>query len=204
MPVLQRKSKDEIPSESINRLCPSCFTRKGAGIQHKCGKEVTGNNLLFLALALGSLQAVKVAARILRNKMETEGLADGSKFYISTGGNPLHVKVGTPEYKAAKRTVNQISVQIIKQLQIVLELSLNRTKQMMAVFTKRNGYGHCNRIKYIWKTKTDGRHYFRILSCSAYKKKIIILKKKILRECFLCHMSYLCHMSHLSKFIHIN
>ena len=118
--------------------------------------EVTGNNLLFLALALGSLQAVKVAARILRNKMETEGLADGSKFYISTGGNPLHVKVGTPEYKAAKRTVNQISVQIIKQLQIVLELSLNRTKQMMAVFTKRNGYGHCNRIKYIWKTKTDG------------------------------------------------
>ena len=139
MPVLQRKSKDEIPSESINRLCPSCFTRKGAGIQHKCGKEVTGNNLLFLAQALGSLQAVKVAARILRNKMETEGLADGSKFYISTGGNPLHVKVGTPEYKAAKRTVNQISVQIIKQLQIVLELSLNRTKQMMAVLRKGMG-----------------------------------------------------------------
>ena len=27
MPVLQRKSTDEIPSESINRLCPSCFNR---------------------------------------------------------------------------------------------------------------------------------------------------------------------------------
>ena len=140
MPVLKRKSTDEIPSESLNpHLCPSCFTRKGAGIQHKCGKEVAGCNLLFLALALGSLQAEKVAAGILRNKMETEGLADGSEFYISTGGNPLHVKVGTPDNKTARRTVNQISVQIIKQLQIVLELSLNRTKQMMAVLRKGMG-----------------------------------------------------------------
>ena len=139
MPVLKRKSTDEIPSESLNPLCPSCFTRKGAGIQHKCGKEVAGCNLLFLALALGSLQAEKVAAGILRNKMETEGLADGSEFYISTGGNPLHVKVGTPDNKTARRTVNQISVQIIKQLLIVLELSLNRTKQMMAVLRKGMG-----------------------------------------------------------------
>ena len=61
MPVLKRKSTDEIPSESLNSLCPSFFTRKGAGIQHKCGKEVPGCNLLFLALALGSLQAEKVA-----------------------------------------------------------------------------------------------------------------------------------------------
>ena len=35
--------------------------------------------------------------------------------------------------------MNQISVQIIKQLQIVLELSLNRTKQMMAVLRKGMG-----------------------------------------------------------------
>ena len=38
--------------------------------------------------------------------METEELADGSEFYISTGGNPLHVKVGTPDNKTARRNVN--------------------------------------------------------------------------------------------------
>ena len=47
----------------------------------------------------------------------------------------FHVKVGTPDNKAARRTVNQI----IKHLQIVLELSLNRTKQMMAILRKGMG-----------------------------------------------------------------
>jgi hypothetical protein len=47
----------------------------------------------------------------------------------------FHVKVGTPDNKAARRTVNQI----IKHLQIVLELSLNRTKQMMAALRKGMG-----------------------------------------------------------------
>jgi len=53
----------------------------------------------------------------------------------------FHVKVGTPDNKAARRTVNQI----IKHLQIVLELPLNRTKQMMAVL--RKGMGTANAIE---------------------------------------------------------
>ena len=196
MPVLQRKSKDEIPSESINRLCPSCFTRKGAGIQHKCGKEVTGNNLLFLALALGSLQAVKVAARILRNKMETEGLADGSKFYISTGGNPLHVKVGTPEYKAAKRTVNQISVQIIKKLQIVLELSLNRTKQMMAVLRKGMGTATAIESNIFGKLKQMETLFQDFIMFSIQKENHYFEKKNFTGVffyviCHICQISYI-------------
>ena len=103
--------------------------------------------------------------------METEGLADGSEFYISTGGNPLHVKVGTPDNKTARRTVNQISVQIIKQLLIVLELSLNRTKQMMAVLRKGMGtataiesniFGKLQQIEDTFQDFTKFRRYIII------------------------------------------
>ena len=61
---------------------------------------------------------------------------DVTEFLLSTGSNPLQVQVGTNDNKASRRTVSQISVQIIKELQIVLELYLNRTKQMISVLRK--------------------------------------------------------------------
>ena len=103
---------------------------------HKCIKDAAVSNLIILAFTLGSAQAEQVASGILRKKMEKDSISDGSEFFLSTGGNPLRVEIGTPDNKAARRTVSQISVQIIKELQIVLELSLNKTKQMVSILRK--------------------------------------------------------------------
>ena len=64
--------------------------------------------------------------------MSTENLIDGSTFCLSTGGNPLKVTIGTPENKSKRTSFQQLSFKIIKQLQIVLELSKNKTKEMAA------------------------------------------------------------------------
>ena len=93
----------------------------------------------LLAISLGSLQSDQGAPGKLKKRMERDNLVDGSgtEFFPSTcGGNPLRVQVGTPDNKASRRTVSQISVQVIKELQILLELSLNRTKQMISVLRK--------------------------------------------------------------------
>ena len=68
--------------------------------------------------------------------MKRDNLVDVTEFLLSTGSNPLQVQVGTNDNKASRRTVSQISVQIIKELKIVLELYLNRTKQMISVLRK--------------------------------------------------------------------
>ena len=93
-----------------------------------CGKDFS-----LLAISLGFLQLDQVAAEILKKRMERDNLVDGTEFLLSTGGNPLVVQVGTPDNKASRRTVSQISVQVIKEIQIVLELYLNRTKQIISV-----------------------------------------------------------------------
>ena len=71
--------------------------------------------------------------------MNTENLIDGSTFCLSTGGNPLKVTIGTPEIKSKRTSFQQLSFEIIKQLQILLELSKNKTKEMAA--TLRKGLG---------------------------------------------------------------
>ena len=68
--------------------------------------------------------------------MSTKNLIDESTFRLSTGGNPL---IGTPENKSKRTSFQQLSFEIIKQLQIVLELSKNKTKEMGA--TLRKGLG---------------------------------------------------------------
>ena len=50
--------------------------------------------------------------------------------------NQACIKVGTPENKTDRRSIRQLSVQIVQELQIVLELSLNKTKDMIAVLRK--------------------------------------------------------------------
>ena len=60
--------------------------------------------------------------------MSPENKIDGSTFCLSTGGNPLKITIGTPENKSKRTSFQQLSFKIIKQLQIVLELSKNKTK----------------------------------------------------------------------------
>ena len=49
-----------------------------------------------------------------------------------TGGKPLNVKIGTPDNKARRKSVQQISVSMIKEFQVVLELSGRKTEQLIS------------------------------------------------------------------------
>ena len=176
---VQNKPDEQSVAEAKRRLCSTCFSAIGLGLAHNCGKETAVSNLILLSVALGTLLAEQVASGILRKKMEDKYIADGSEFRISTGGNPLLVKVGTPNNKAARRSVKQISVQIIKELQIVLELSLNKTKTMVAVLRKgmnirtsieSNIFGKLNEIEesisgffHVEKVKIENYYYDYIL-----------------------------------------
>ncbi|XP_065680699.1 uncharacterized protein LOC124817111 [Hydra vulgaris] len=71
--------------------------------------------------------------------METDEIAKGEQFILSSGGNPLMITVGCPDNKANRRSVKQVSLQMIKELQIVLELSLNKTGLLIS--TLRKGMG---------------------------------------------------------------
>ena len=66
-------------------------------------------------------------------------LINGSTFCLSTGGNPLKITIGTPGNMSKRTSFQQLSFEIIKQLQIVLELSKNKIKEMAA--TLRKGLG---------------------------------------------------------------
>ena len=46
--------------------------------------------------------------------MATDNIPPGDEFIISTGGNPLKIKVGVPKNKAYRISVNQESVQEIE------------------------------------------------------------------------------------------
>ena len=65
--------------------------------------------------------------------MSKDNLIDGSTFCLSTGGNPLKVTIGTPENKSKRTSFQQLSFEIIKQLQIVLD---NLHKEMAATLCK--------------------------------------------------------------------
>ena len=49
------------------------------------------------------------------------------------------MKVGTPDNKASRKSVQQISVSIIKELQVVLELSGRKTEQLISGLRKGLG-----------------------------------------------------------------
>ena len=117
--------------EPVNRLCQKCFSPIGkfrAQVWCSCGKSSS-----FSYFSWFPSWSDQFAAGILKKRMERDNLVDGTEFFLFTGSNPFQVQVGTNDNKASRRTVSQISVQIIKELQIVLELYLNRTKQMISV-----------------------------------------------------------------------
>ena len=71
--------------------------------------------------------------------MSTENLIDRSTFCLSTGRDPLKVTICTPENKLKRTFIQQLSVEIIKQSQIALELSKNKTKEMAGTLHKGLG-----------------------------------------------------------------
>nr|XP_047136504.1 uncharacterized protein LOC105844349 isoform X2 [Hydra vulgaris] len=117
-----------------------CYSLPAPGYSHNCTPTSPVANIITLSFLLGSLQAEQVASGIIKSKMATESLVDGSTFCLSTGGNPLKVTVGIPENKSKRTSIKQLSIEIIKQLQIVLELSNRKTKEMLS--TLRKGLGN--------------------------------------------------------------
>ena len=132
-------SSDEKESEaqtSSTRICTACFSSVRPGSDHFCCSTTAVSNLIFLAFTLGTLKAEQVASGILKKKMDDEIIKKGSQFLVSTGGNPIMITIGTADKKSERKSVQQISLQLIKELQIVLELSLNKTKQLVSVLRK--------------------------------------------------------------------
>ncbi|XP_065666001.1 uncharacterized protein LOC136087369 [Hydra vulgaris] len=123
-----------------SRICSFCYTLPAPGYSHNCKPTSAVANIITLSFLLGSLQAEQVASGIIKSKMATESLIDGSTFCLSTGGNLLKVTVGTPENKSKRISIQQLSIEIIKQLQIVLEPSNRKTKEMLS--TLRKGLGN--------------------------------------------------------------
>jgi len=132
-------SSDEKESEaqtSSTRICTACFSSVRPGSDHFCCSTTAVSNLIFLAFTLGTLKAEQVASGILKKRMDDENIKKGSQFRVSTGGNPIMITIGTADKKSERKSVQQISLQLIKELQIVLELSLNKTKQLVSVLRK--------------------------------------------------------------------
>ena len=128
-----------LDDDSSVKICSACLSQVAPGNTHICNKKTAVSNLIIFAFSLGSLQAENVASGILRRKMDMEGIPDGSSFSLSTGGKPLNVKVGTPDNKASRKSVQQTSVSIIKELQVVLELSGRKTEQLISGLRKGLG-----------------------------------------------------------------
>ena len=132
MSILKTNSKPEIQADVSYKLCTDCFCKLAPGIAHDCCKSSAVSNLILLAFTIGSLQAEQTAAGIIKTKMDHENISDGAEFYLSTGGNPLKIKVGTPDKKTDRKTAQQISVGLIKELQVVLELSARKTEKLIS------------------------------------------------------------------------
>ena len=126
-------------SEPEEKICAACFSQIAPGMHHDCQKRTAVSNLIFLAFTLGSIQAENVASGILRQKMQDENIPHGTEFTLCTGGKPLNIKVGTPDTKSARRNIKQISLSMIKELQILLELSGRKTVQLISSLRKGLG-----------------------------------------------------------------
>ena len=137
--LIQQAPEPNVSSTSESSLSARCLSTLAPGSAHNCNPSTTVSNLIFLAISLGSLQAEQVAAAIIKNKMKKDDIQKGDVFSLSTGGNKLQVQVGCSDNKSKRNSIQKISLQLVKELQIVLELSLNKTSQLIS--TLRKGMG---------------------------------------------------------------
>jgi hypothetical protein len=108
----------EVPNLSnssvSSKLCSICFSTIAKGYLHNCSSISAVENLILLALSLGNLQAEQVASSIIKAKMETDEIANGEQFILSSGGNPLMITVGCPDNKAKRRYLYTVEYIFIK------------------------------------------------------------------------------------------
>ena len=114
VPDIPSPSKPGDQTEN-GRLCKACYTLLEPGKNHNCVSSTAVSNLVLMAFARGSLQVEQIASKIIKKKMEEENLLDGSTFLLSTGGTQLQIRVGTPDKRSDRRTVKQISLQVIQE-----------------------------------------------------------------------------------------
>ena len=194
--LIQQSPEPTVQASSESSLCSECLTTLAPGITHNCSPSTAVLNMIFLAISLGSLQAEQVAAGLLKNKMDKENIQKGEVFLLSTGGNKLQVQVGCSDNKSKRKSVNQISLQLVKELQIVLELSLNKTSQLIS--TLRRGMGsrgavESNIFLKLNQLEESISHYYNVVKvralnifCRKNLSNIIILRT----ECFFPHSKF--------------
>ena len=176
--LIQQSPEPTVQASSGSSLCSECLTTLAPGITHNCSPSTAVLNMIFLAISLRSLQAEQVAAGFLKNKMDKENIQKGEVFLLSTGGNKLQVQVGCSHNKSKRKSVNQISLQLVKELQIVLELSLNKTSQLIS--NLRRGMGsrgavESNIFLKLNQLEESISHYYNVVKVKAlniFRKKI--------------------------------
>ena len=89
-----------------------------------------------LALGMGIENAEKVASGIIRQKMNSETIANGKEFKLKTHGHPLSLKVGRPEKKTDRVSLEKVSFETIKELQLNLDLSIRGTQCLVSTIKK--------------------------------------------------------------------
>ena len=89
-----------------------------------------------LALGMGIENAEKVASGIIRQKMNSETIANGKEFKLKTHGHPLSLKVGRPEKKTDRVSLEKVSFETIKELQLNLDLSKRGTQCLVSTIKK--------------------------------------------------------------------
>ena len=125
-------------SPDNSKSCGKRCSMLAPGHAHNCSSSIVVTNLIFPA-SLGSIQAEHVASGILNNKMNADCNSKRVTFSLSTGGNLLVITVECPANKVNRRSLKQVSLQAIKELQVSLELSINKTKEL--IFTLRKELG---------------------------------------------------------------
>ena len=81
---------------------------------------------------MGIENAEKVASGIIRQKMNSETIAIGKEIKLKTHGHPLFLKVGRPEKKTDRVSLEKVSFETIKELQLNLDLSKRGTQCLVS------------------------------------------------------------------------
>ena len=107
-------------------------------MSHACSPSSAAKNVLSLASELDQDSQEKVAASIIRSKMEEENISDGKPFSLKTFGHPVKIVFGRPENKKDRRDFSGLTFETIKELQLNLDLSKRGTYKLIQTVRKTN------------------------------------------------------------------
>ena len=80
-------------------VCSKCLSIKSKGVSHICTKTKKQENLAELVKSNSLKSKSKVTSDVLKSICSESGVSlRGGEVKLSTGGKPLQVKIGNPQY----------------------------------------------------------------------------------------------------------